>query len=118
MLPSPTSPKSYPRGPISQQNPRSVPLARLVQAQLVRRLGQRDLGIHYQNLAVARPPWMPAVLTEGLFLMIPEQEAALRARANPFTCGGPALHYQSSLDEDRLNDWLIDHGLTPPGRTA
>jgi N-acetylmuramoyl-L-alanine amidase len=57
----------------------SEPLARTVQAQLVRRLGLRDLGIHYQNLAVARPPWMPAVLTEGLFLMLPEQEAALRA---------------------------------------
>jgi N-acetylmuramoyl-L-alanine amidase len=57
----------------------SEPLARTVQAQLIRRLGLRDLGIHYQNLAVARPPWMPAVLTEGLFLMLPEQEAALRA---------------------------------------
>ena len=54
------------------------PLARLVQAELVRRLGTRDLGIHYQNLAVARPPWVPAVLTEGLFLMLPEQEAAMR----------------------------------------
>lgn len=55
------------------------PLARLVQAELVRRLGVRDLGIHYQNLAVARPPWVPAVLTEGLFLMLPEQEAAMRS---------------------------------------
>ena len=54
------------------------PLARAVQAQLVRRLGLRDLGIHYQNLAVARPPWVPEVLTEGLFLMLPEQEAAMR----------------------------------------
>lgn len=53
-------------------------LARLVQGELVRRLGLRDLGIHYQNLAVARPPWVPAVLTEGLFLMVPEQEAAMR----------------------------------------
>ncbi len=54
------------------------PLARAVQSQLVRRLGLRDLGIHYQNLAVARPPWVPEVLTEGLFLMLPEQEAAMR----------------------------------------
>jgi N-acetylmuramoyl-L-alanine amidase len=57
----------------------SEPLARLVQAELVRRLGLRDLGIHYQNLAVARPPWVPSVLTEGLFLMLPEQEAAMRS---------------------------------------
>jgi N-acetylmuramoyl-L-alanine amidase len=55
------------------------PLARAVQAELVRRLGLRDLGIHYQNLAVARPPWVPAVLAEGLFLMVPEQEAAMRS---------------------------------------
>ncbi len=54
------------------------PLARALQAQLVRRLGLRDLGIHYQNLAVARPPWVPEALTEGLFLMLPEQEAAMR----------------------------------------
>jgi N-acetylmuramoyl-L-alanine amidase len=57
----------------------SEPLARAVQVELVRRLGLRDIGIHYQNLAVARPPWVPAVLTEGLFLMLPEQEAAMRA---------------------------------------
>lgn len=54
------------------------PLARALQAQLVRRLGLRDLGIHYQNLAVARPTWVPEALTEGLFLMLPEQEAAMR----------------------------------------
>jgi N-acetylmuramoyl-L-alanine amidase len=57
----------------------SEPLARLVQAELVRRLGLRDIGIHYQNLAVARPPWVPSILTEGLFLMLPEQEAAMRS---------------------------------------
>ena len=54
------------------------PLARAIQTELVRRFGVRDLGIHYQNLAVARPPWVPEVLTEGLFLMLPEQEAAMR----------------------------------------
>lgn len=59
----------------------SEPLARRVQRELVRRFAIRDLGVHYQNLAVARPPWMPAVLTEGLFLMVPEQEAALRSAA-------------------------------------
>ena len=30
------------------------------------------------SLALARPTWMPAVLTEGAFMMIPAQEAALR----------------------------------------
>ncbi len=59
----------------------SEPLARHVQREMVRRFRTRDIGIHYQNLAVARPPWMPAILTEGLFLMLPQQEAALRSPA-------------------------------------
>jgi N-acetylmuramoyl-L-alanine amidase len=53
-------------------------LARFVERELVARFGLRDLGVHYQNLAVARPSWYPAVLTEGLFVMLPEQEAAMR----------------------------------------
>ena len=57
------------------------PLARPVQRELMKRLGLRDLGVHYQNLAVARPTWYPAVLTEGAFVIIPEQEAALRNSA-------------------------------------
>lgn len=56
----------------------SEPMARAVQAGMVRRMGLRDLGIYYDNLAVLRPTWMPSVLCEGAFLMIPEQEAALR----------------------------------------
>ncbi|HSC97658.1 MAG TPA: N-acetylmuramoyl-L-alanine amidase, partial [Casimicrobiaceae bacterium] len=56
----------------------SEALARPVQAALMARFGLRDLGVHYQNLAVARPTWYPSVLTEGLFVMMPEQEAAMR----------------------------------------
>ena len=56
----------------------SEALARPVQRALMARFGLRDLGVHYQNLAVARPSWFPAVLTEGLFVMMPEQEAAMR----------------------------------------
>lgn len=59
-------------------NARSVPLAREVQRGMVRRMGLRDLGINYDNLAVVRPTWMPSVLCEGAFVMIPEQEALLR----------------------------------------
>jgi N-acetylmuramoyl-L-alanine amidase len=57
---------------------RSVPLARTVQAELVRRLGLRDLGIGRGDLALVRGTWMPSVLTEGLFMILPDQEAALR----------------------------------------
>jgi len=56
----------------------SEPLARVVQRSLVSQLGLPDLGINYDNLAVVRATWYPAVLCEGAFLMIPDQEAALR----------------------------------------
>jgi N-acetylmuramoyl-L-alanine amidase len=59
--------------------PRSAPLAREVQAALVRRLGVRDLGIGRGDLALVRTTWMPSILTEGLFVIVPEQEAALRS---------------------------------------
>ena len=57
---------------------RSAPLARTVQSALVRRLGLRDLGPLWGDLAVVREPWMPAVLVEGAFMIDPEHEAALR----------------------------------------
>jgi hypothetical protein len=52
--------------------------------------------------------------TEEADTFCKEQEQATRARVNPFACGGPALHYQSHLDDDRLRDWLLDAGLEPP----
>jgi N-acetylmuramoyl-L-alanine amidase len=58
--------------------PQSAPLAREVQAGMVQQMGLRDLGSFYDNLAVVRQTWMPSVLCEGAFLMIPEQEAWLR----------------------------------------
>lgn len=60
-------------------HPRSIPLAAAVQRALVRRLGLRDLGIGRGDLALVRPTWMPAILSEGLFMMVPEQEAMLRS---------------------------------------
>ena len=54
------------------------PLARAVQHGLVSEIGLPDMGVNYDNLAVARQSWMPAVLCEGAFLIMPEQEAALR----------------------------------------
>jgi N-acetylmuramoyl-L-alanine amidase len=59
--------------------PRSVPLALEVQRSLVRRLRLPDLGISRGDLAVVRPTWMPAILCEGLFLIMPEQETVLRS---------------------------------------
>jgi len=57
--------------------PHSLPLAREIQRALLKELGLRDLGVGRGNLALVRTPWMPAVLVEGLFIMLPDQEAAL-----------------------------------------
>lgn len=62
-------------------HPRSIALARAVNAAMVRRFGSRDLGIGRGDLALARPTWMPAILTEGLFMMLPDHEAQLTSAA-------------------------------------
>lgn len=59
--------------------PQSLELARAMQRRLVHALGLRDLGIAHADLALVRTTWMPSVLTESMFLMVPEQEAALRS---------------------------------------
>jgi N-acetylmuramoyl-L-alanine amidase len=59
-------------------HPQSEPLARLVQAGMMREMGLRDLGIHYQNIAIGRTTWMPSIICEGAFLMVPEQENAVK----------------------------------------
>jgi len=59
--------------------PHSVPLAEEVQRALVRRLELPDLGIGRGDLAMVRPTWMPAVLCEGMFMILPDQEASLRS---------------------------------------
>jgi N-acetylmuramoyl-L-alanine amidase len=56
----------------------SEPLARPVERGLVRHMGLPNLGVYYDNLAVVRPSWMPMVLCEGAFVIMPDQEAALR----------------------------------------
>ena len=56
----------------------SEALARAVQRGMVAQMGLQDLGVFYDNLAVVRSTWYPAVLCEGAFIMLPDQEAALR----------------------------------------
>jgi N-acetylmuramoyl-L-alanine amidase len=60
-------------------HPRSIPLAFAIQRELVTELGLPNLGVGRGDLALVRPTWMPAVLTEGLFMMLPRQEAALKS---------------------------------------
>lgn len=42
-----------------------------------------------------------------------KREEDYRKRVNPFACG-TAVHYWTHLDEPRLRDWLMDHGIDPP----
>ena len=58
--------------------PTSASLARAIQDRLLQRLGLSDEGTWFDNLAVVRGTWMPAVLVEGAYVIVPEQEAALR----------------------------------------
>jgi len=58
--------------------PHQLEFARHLQREILAELGLPDRGVRFQNLAMTRNPWMPAVLTETLFMMFPEQEAALR----------------------------------------
>jgi N-acetylmuramoyl-L-alanine amidase len=58
--------------------PHSRLLGQLTQPALVDQLGLRDVGTDYGNFAVIRGSWMPSILTEGAFIMMPDQEAAIR----------------------------------------
>jgi len=58
--------------------PHSEALARAVQSELVAQQPLADQGVHFRSLAVVRSTWFPAVLAEGGFIIIPEQEHAMR----------------------------------------
>ncbi len=59
-------------------HPFAQALARELDREIVGVTRIPDIGARQQNLALARPTWLPSVLTESLFMPIPEQEAALR----------------------------------------
>lgn len=56
----------------------SAPLAEAMERALVAQMALRDNGVKRENFALVRPTWMPAVLVEGAFIIVPDQEAALR----------------------------------------
>ena len=61
--------------------PHSEPLARAVQTHMLRYIPLEDQGVFFRSLAVVRNTWMPAILVEGGFIIIPEQENAFRTPA-------------------------------------
>lgn len=60
--------------------PHSESLARAVQSELITKQQLEDQGIHFRSLAVVRSTWFPAVLAEGGYLLVPEQENAMRTQ--------------------------------------
>jgi len=62
-------------------HPRSVELGRSLDQAISRALGLRELGLGRGDYALVRPTWMPAALTEGAFMMMPDQEAVLASEA-------------------------------------
>jgi N-acetylmuramoyl-L-alanine amidase len=54
------------------------PLARFTLQALLTQLGLPDKGAIKRNLALVRATWMPSILCEGAFIMMPDQEAAIR----------------------------------------
>jgi N-acetylmuramoyl-L-alanine amidase len=93
--------------------PRSIPLAAAIQRSLVRRLGLPDRGISRGDLAVARATWMPSVICEGMFLILPDREAALRSPR------GQRLYAQGVFDGIRqfLQDRAGDHASASVGQS-
>jgi N-acetylmuramoyl-L-alanine amidase len=59
-------------------HPHSRHLATTVQEGMLDSMRLRDLGVYWGNLAVCRMSWMPSILTEGAFMMMPDHEAALK----------------------------------------
>ena len=59
-------------------HPHSRHLATTVQEGMLDAMRLRDLGVYWGNLAVCRMAWMPSILTEGAFMMMPDHEAALK----------------------------------------
>ncbi len=59
-------------------HPFSRPLAEALIAEIAPVTGLPNLGAKARSLALVRPTWMPSTLTESLFMMFPQQEAALR----------------------------------------
>jgi N-acetylmuramoyl-L-alanine amidase len=61
--------------------PSSMALAESVQASLLASLDLPNFGLYRGNFAVIRPTQYPAILVECAFMMIPQQEAALKTEA-------------------------------------
>ena len=61
-------------------HPHAEALARAIHVGMLRTMGLPDRGTFTRDLALARQPWMPSILAEGAYIILPDAEAALRTR--------------------------------------
>jgi N-acetylmuramoyl-L-alanine amidase len=59
-------------------HPHSKLLAEFVHKRMIKATKLDDHGLYYGNLVLTRPTFIPAILVECAFMMIPEQEAMLK----------------------------------------
>jgi N-acetylmuramoyl-L-alanine amidase len=59
-------------------HPHSARLAETSHDAMLRHMHLRDIGVRRENFALVRNPWMPSILAEGAFIIMPDQEYALR----------------------------------------
>lgn len=59
-------------------HPHALPLAQEAHKALLAELSLPDKGVKRGSLVLTRPTWMPAILCEGAFIMMPDEEAAVR----------------------------------------
>ena len=72
--------------------PQAEPLARAVEAAVLAYQPLPDEGVHYRSLAIVRTTWMPSVLIEGGYIIVPEQENAMRTPEFQQRFGGSHTH--------------------------
>ena len=66
------------QGLVYSHHPHSKQLAGYVHDRMVEATKLNDHGLYYGNLVLTRPTFLPAILVECAFMMIPAQEASLR----------------------------------------
>jgi N-acetylmuramoyl-L-alanine amidase len=77
--------------------PMSLPLAREIHAAYGETTGAGsefnlpDDGLYYGNLALARAPQMPSVLTESAYMIVPEEEAYLKTDSFRSACANAII---------------------------
>jgi N-acetylmuramoyl-L-alanine amidase len=85
-LPDGVNPETHRGSSTYYYLPQSRKLAELIQEELVKNLKLPDFGLFWDNLAVCRIPFMPAVLCEPAFIIHPVEESFIASEGYRQTC--------------------------------